>query len=115
MDSRTLTGVHCTRAAALNHNIVVVGEAGSELCGRKPAASDAGPGVGGASFVKVCVSISEADRADFCAECSPTCRRPRSFGCGRWSTSTTSSAPSTSASGSKPVVMYVMMYNIGDY
>ena len=37
-----------------------------------------------------------------CAErCSPPRRRPRSFGCGRWSTSTTSSARSTSASGSK--------------
>ena len=34
--------------------------------------------------------------------CSPpTSSRPRSFGCGAWSTSTTSSAPCTSASGSK--------------
>jgi hypothetical protein len=33
--------------------------------------------------------------------CSPPRRRPRNFGCGRWSTSTTSSARSTSASGSK--------------
>merc|ERR1712216_684285 len=28
-------------------------------------------------------------------KCSPPRRRPRSFGCGRWSTSTTSSAPSS--------------------
>ena len=34
-------------------------------------------------------------------KCSRLARRPRSCGCGRWSTSTTSSAPSTSASGSK--------------
>ena len=34
-------------------------------------------------------------------QCSPPRRRPRNCGCGRWSTSTTSSARCTSASGSK--------------
>eukprot|EP00961_Rhodomonas_salina_P022383 300873-Rhodomonas_salina.2 len=34
--------------------------------------------------------------------------RPPSSGCGAWSTSTTSSAPSTSASGSKPLALNVV-------
>jgi hypothetical protein len=51
-------------------------------------------------------------KADDCAvvqKCSRPPRRPRSCGCGRWSTSTTSSAPCTSASGSKPIVDIVRM------
>jgi len=36
--------------------------------------------------------------------CLPPRRRPRNFGCGKWSISTTSSARSTSASGSKSSV-----------
>ena len=43
-------------------------------------------------------ALTRAIRAQLC---SPPRRRPRNFGCGRWSTSTTSSARSTSASGSK--------------
>jgi hypothetical protein len=46
-----------------------------------------------------CVLVSLTLSSFF--RCSLPPRRPRSFGCGRWSTSTTSSAPSTSASGSK--------------
>ena len=51
----------------------------------------------------------QADNRVVVQKCSRPPRRPRSCGCGRWSTSTTSSAPSTSASGSKPIVDIVRM------
>jgi len=48
-------------------------------------------------------AVSPALTVSLLQKCSlPTSRRPPSSGCGAWSTSTTSSAPSTSASGSKP-------------
>jgi hypothetical protein len=53
----------------------------------------------------------EADRNSFCVQkCSPRpSSRPPSSGCGAWSTSTTSSARSTSASGSKPSILVIGM------
>ena len=60
--------------------------------------------IGGGCAVRVRASADVCPCRVAVQKCSlPTSRRPPSSGCGAWSTSTTSSAPCTSASGSKRI------------